>query len=80
MQVKIQKWGNSLAMRIPKSFAFQARIGQDEYVNLTLDDDKIIVESVEKKQFTLKELVAGIKKSNLHREIDSGDKMGAEHW
>jgi len=80
MRIKIQKWGNSLALRIPKAFAFQSRIRQDEYVNLTLDNDKIIVEPVEEKKYSLEELVSGIKKSNLHKEIGFGKKVGAELW
>ena len=80
MRIKIQKWGNSLALRIPKAFAFQSRIRQDEYVNLTLDNDKIIVEPIEEKKYSLEELVAGIKKSNLHKEINFGKRAGAEQW
>jgi antitoxin MazE len=80
MRIKIQKWGNSLALRIPKAFAFQSRIRQDEYVNLTLDKNKIIVEPVVEKEYCLEELISGIKKSNLHRETDFGKKVGAEHW
>ena len=80
MRIKIQKWGNSLALRIPKAFAFQSKIRQDEYVNLTLDKNKIIVEPVIEKEYTLEELISGIKKSNLHREIDFGNKVGGEHW
>jgi antitoxin MazE len=80
MRIKIQKWGNSLALRIPKAFASQSRIRQDEYVNLILDKNKIIVEPVVEKEYTLEELIAGIKKSNLHREIDFGKKIGVEHW
>ncbi len=80
MRIKIQKWGNSLALRIPKAFAFQSKIREDEYVNLTLEDNKIVIEPVEEKKYSLKELVSGIKKSNLHREIDFGDQAGNEHW
>jgi len=80
MRIKIQKWGNSLALRIPKAFAFQSKIREDEYVNLTLKDNKIIVEPDEEKKYSLKELIAGINKSNLHGEIDSGKKEGYEHW
>jgi len=80
MRIKIQKWGNSLALRIPKAFAFQSKIRQDEYVNLTLKDNKIIVEPENEKEYTLKELIAGINKSNLHSEIDLGKKAGNEYW
>lgn len=80
MRIKIQKWGNSLALRIPKAFAFQSKIRQDEYVNLTLKDNKIIVEPEKEKKYTLKELIAGINKSNLHNEIDFGKNVGNELW
>lgn len=80
MRIKIQKWGNSLALRIPKAFAFQSRIRQDEYVNLTLDNDKIIVEPIGEIKYSLEELVSKIKKSNLHSEIDFGKKIGGEQW
>lgn len=80
MRIKIQKWGNSLALRIPKAFAFQSKIRQDEYVNLTLKDNKIIVEPEEEKEYDIKELIAGINKSNLHNETDFGKKEGNEHW
>ncbi|MCH8326866.1 MAG: AbrB/MazE/SpoVT family DNA-binding domain-containing protein [Bacteroidetes bacterium] len=80
MCIKIQKWGNSLALRIPKAFAFQSKIREDEYVNLILDKNKIIIEPVKEEKYSLKELVSGINKSNLHREIDFGEQVGNEHW
>jgi len=80
MRIKIQKWGNSLALRIPKAFASQSKISEDEFVNLTLEKNKIIIEPVEEKKYSLKELVSGINRSNLHREIDFGEQVGNEHW
>ena len=80
MRIKIQKWGNSLALRIPKAFAFQSKIREDEYVNLILDKNKIIIEPIKEEKYSLKELVSGINKSNLHREIDFGEQVGNEHW
>ena len=80
MRIKIQKWGNSLALRIPKAFAFQSKIREDEYVNLVLENDKIVIEPVEEKEYSLKELVSGIKKSNLHKEADFGERVGKENW
>ena len=80
MRIKIQKWGNSLALRLPKAFAFQSKIRENEYVNLTLEDDKIIIEPVEEKKYTLKELVSGINSSNLHNETDFGNNVGNESW
>ncbi|MBU2584522.1 MAG: AbrB/MazE/SpoVT family DNA-binding domain-containing protein [Bacteroidetes bacterium] len=80
MRVKIQKWGNSLALRIPKAFASQSKIREDEYVNLTLEENKIVIEPVEEKKYSLKKLISEINKSNLHREFDSGKQVGNECW
>jgi antitoxin MazE len=72
MRIKIQKWGNSLALRIPRAFALQSKIHEDEYVNLTLEKNKIVIEPIKDEKYSLGNLVSGINKSNLHSEIDFG--------
>jgi antitoxin MazE len=79
VRIKLKKWGNSLALRIPKAFAFQSKIREDEYVNLTLEENKIVIVPEEDKKYTLKELLSGVNKTNLHREIDFGKQIGNEH-
>ena len=79
MRIKIQKWGNSLALRIPKAFAFQSKIREDEFVDLSLVEDKIVIEPVKEKEYSLKELVSGINSTNLHREIETGKQVGNEN-
>ncbi|MEJ7700607.1 MAG: AbrB/MazE/SpoVT family DNA-binding domain-containing protein [Pyrinomonadaceae bacterium] len=79
MKAKIQKWGNSLAVRIPKSFAVQTKIEQDTTVDLTLIGGKIIVEPEKKKpRFTLEELLSEISEENIHSETDWGEPVGKE--
>ncbi|MDP2302036.1 MAG: AbrB/MazE/SpoVT family DNA-binding domain-containing protein [Ignavibacteria bacterium] len=80
MKVKVQKWGNSLALRIPKAFAYQSNIRENEFVNVSLEDDKIVVEPIKEKEFTLEEMVSAITKNNLHTEVSSGSKAGKEVW
>jgi len=80
MRIKVKKWGNSLALRIPKAFAFQSKIREDEYVNLILEGNKIFIEPVDEKKYSLKELVSGIDKTNLQSEIDFGKPVGNEKW
>ena len=80
MLTKVQKWGNSLALRIPKAFARDAQIENDSLVEISLVEGQIIVTPVQAPTWTLKELLAGINKKNLHREIDSGSAMGNEAW
>jgi antitoxin MazE len=80
MQTRIQKWGNSLALRIPKSFAIDAQLEQDALVELTLTDGQIIVKPVKKPEWILDKLLAGINKRNLHTEVDTGPAVGREMW
>ncbi len=81
MKVKIQKWGNSLAVRIPKSYAVQTEIGQDSVVDLSVLEGNIIVKPEKMKpKFTLEELLENVTEENLHGEIDFGAPVGKEVW
>jgi len=78
MQTKIQKWGNSLALRIPKSFALNMDIKQNEFVDLSIGDGKLIITPITEKEYSLKELLAGVSEDNLHEEFDTGIPVGKE--
>jgi len=78
MTTKIQKWGNSLAIRIPKSFAETTQIREGSEIKLSLEQDKIIVTKKEKPKYTLKDLVSKINKRNIHKEINFGSPVGKE--
>lgn len=79
MRTRIQKWGNSLALRIPKSFAAEAHLQQDSQVEVSLVDGRLVVSPVEP-AFTLEHLLAGVTEQNLHREVDTGPATGNEVW
>jgi antitoxin MazE len=78
MQTKVQKWGNSLALRIPKSFALNMDIKQNEFVDLSIGDGKLIITPITEKEYSLKELLAGVSEDNLHEEFDTGIPVGKE--
>lgn len=79
MKVKIQKWGNSLAVRIPKSFAVQTEIEQDSFVDLSILEGNIVVKPEKRKpRFTLEELLEAVTEENLHGEIEFGKPVGKE--
>jgi antitoxin MazE len=71
MRTNVQKWGNSLALRIPKSFAREMGLDHDVVVDLALLDNKLIVTAAHK-IFTLEELLSGVTDDNLHNEVDMG--------
>ncbi len=80
MLTKVQKWGNSLALRIPKAFAVDAQLENDSLVEISIVKGKIIVTPVPAPSWTLDELLAGITKDNLHNEVDPGFAVGNEVW
>ncbi len=81
MMVKVLKWGNSLALRIPKAFAREIEIEENSSVNLTLVDGKISVEPVNMKyEYKLDELIEQVNENNLHCEYDTGKPRGKEIW
>jgi antitoxin MazE len=79
MKTRIQKWGNSLGVRIPKSLASEAGINADTLVEITLIDHQLVIQPT-KSEMTLDDLLAQITDDNLHAEIDSGPPMGNEAW
>lgn len=80
MQAMVQKWGNSLALRIPKSFAVEIGLANDTPVNLSLQDGKLIVAPIIPTKFTLDGLLADVTEDNLHGEVETGGSVGAEVW
>ncbi len=80
MKVQIQKWGNSLALRIPKSFAVESKIEQGSTVEVSLESGRIIVFPVMEREFSLDELLAEVTAENLHGEVETGAPVGGEIW
>jgi antitoxin MazE len=80
MRARIQKWGNSLALRIPKAFAAEVQLEQDSLVEVTLSDGAIVISPVSEEGYTLEQLLEGITKNNIHREVGTGSPMGNEVW
>ena len=78
MKARVQKWGNSLALRIPKTFATEAGLEQDSPVELSLLDGNVVVTPAGKRKYTLKQLLAQVRDDNLHEEVSSGPAVGRE--
>jgi antitoxin MazE len=80
MKARIQKWGNSLALRIPKAFADEVGIADDALVDISLADGKLLIIPVSEPAITLDALLAGITDDNLHRAWETGAAAGSEAW
>lgn len=80
MQARVQKWGNSLAVRIPKSFASQSHLGQNSLVEMSVEKGRIILLPVSQPAMTLVQLLEGVTSENLHGETETGTSIGQEAW
>lgn len=77
MRAKIQKWGNSLAVRIPKPVALEVGLRADADIEMSVQEGSLVLAPT-RRQYTLDELVAGITRKNRHEEVDFGPPVGRE--
>jgi antitoxin MazE len=79
MLTKVQKWGNSLGVRIPRSFAADVRVEPGSVVDISLVRGGLMVRAARPRP-RLADLLKGISRRNLHAEVDSGRPKGREAW
>ncbi|MFZ4816582.1 MAG: AbrB/MazE/SpoVT family DNA-binding domain-containing protein [Phototrophicaceae bacterium] len=80
MVTKIQKWGNSLALRIPKPLADQIGLEMDSAVELQVINGQLHIVPVQPADYRLDKLLDGITTENIHSEVDTGYPRGDETW
>ena len=80
MKTTIQRWGNSLAVRIPKTLALETAMDEGDEVDLHADEERIIVEHPQVQSYRLGDLLAGVTKANRHTETAFGLPVGRESW
>jgi antitoxin MazE len=74
----IQKWGNSLAVRLPKALADDFALAENVEVDLLPSEQGIVLRPPRKPRYRLSKLVAGISRRNVHSETDWGSSVGRE--
>jgi antitoxin MazE len=77
---QVSKWGNSLAVRIPRDVAKEARLAEGDRVTLDLATDGSIVVRPARRKYELQQLVSQITKKNRHAAVDWGPPVGKEVW
>jgi len=80
MNTRIQKWGNSLGLRIPKSFAEEAGVEAGSEVKLSVKDGQLVVTPTRRRKYRLRDLLRKVTPENVHDEIDTGGPVGREGW
>jgi antitoxin MazE len=79
MRSRISKWGNSLAVRIPKHIGAEIELAEGTEIELSVHNGSIIITPVSS-NYHLEDLVQGITAENRHTETDWGTPEGAEVW
>ena len=80
MITKIQRWGNSLGLRIPKAFAVEAQVEAGSTVDISVANGGLFVRPVRRRRYTLSELLRGVTPRNMHDPIETGRPVGREVW
>lgn len=80
MRVHVRKWGNSLALRIPKAVAEDVGVRAGSVLDVAVLRGKIVAARVVPNPVRLKDLLRRITKKNLHPEAETGAPVGREGW
>ena len=80
MDTTVQKWGNSLAVRIPRLVAKDSHLHQGSVVDIALIAGKIVVKPKRQRHYTLAQLLRGVTARNRHTAFDWGGRVGQEAW
>lgn len=80
LDATVRKWGNSLAIRLPRAFADELGLADGSPVGLSLTDAGLLVTPAGPAVPRLEDLLAGVTRRNLHGEVDTGPAVGREVW
>ncbi|MGK7895497.1 MAG: AbrB/MazE/SpoVT family DNA-binding domain-containing protein [Xenococcus sp. (in: cyanobacteria)] len=75
----VSKWGNSLAIRIPKNIADKINLKEGTAISIDVSDNHIVI-TPKTTRYTLEELLAGASSEDFDGEYDWGEPVGEEIW
>ncbi len=80
MKSQIGRWGNSLAIRIPKHVVEALNLNADDVVECFVEDGKLVIQPIQAlPELTLEQLLAEPMEPS-EPEVDWGQSMGEEIW
>lgn len=80
MKTKVSRWGNSLALRLPKKLATSHRIFEDSSVEIIEKEEGLLLRPSMRETYNLDELLKEVTKENAHEEVPTGPARGRESW
>ena len=78
MKTTAQKWGNSLAVRVPKSIALQAGLKVKDALDIEVRKGVVLLRPHLRRVYKLEDLVKRMTPRNMHKELDFGGPVGRE--
>jgi len=83
MKTEFLKWGNSLALRVPRAFAKEVGAVEGKRAEMTVEDGVLVIKVAKprkRRRYRLEDLIVGITQESYHREIGWGPAVGNEVW
>ena len=79
MQTAVTKWGNSLAVRLPRNLASDAGLSHGTPIDLRIQGESLVITRT-RKRYKLQDLLEQMKPEHRHKETDWGEPVGEEVW
>ena len=80
MEIRLQKWGNSLGIRIPSNLLKNLGLKNNDIIKLEQVDDKIVITKSIRPTISLAERFKNYKGENLAKNFEWDDARGKEIW
>jgi antitoxin MazE len=84
MVVEFCRWGNSLAVRIPKAVADALNVSNGNRAEIIVENGAMVLRPIlkprRKPRYTLDQLLSGMTKDDVPQEVDWGSPRGNEAW
>lgn len=77
MQTVVQKWGNSLGIRIPSLYVKEFDLRNGSSVEIVEEEGKLVIKPG---KFTLEQLLSQVTEQNIHEPWETGPSVGREEW
>lgn len=77
MQTVIQKWGNSLGVRIPALYVREFDLKNGSAVEILEDEGRLVIVP---RRDALEDLLSLVTEDNLHAPVETGSPVGREEW
>jgi antitoxin MazE len=80
MVTKVQRWGNSLGLRLPSKVAKDLHVESGTEVDIQVVKGRLVITPVPSGRYSLDDLLAEVTPDNIHKEHPTGARRGRESW